>query len=164
MRRRALKVLTFCSFILAVVIGGVWLRSYVQHDLFLRRQKNEAYYQEYIFGWSRGRVIASYAHRQADPQDVPAVVSAAAPRYDWDVEDPVILRSGRSAMNGYGFTLVGNTTYYPPTHLERGATWTRVGFVLPCWVIFGLSMLLPAIAWQGRGRRKATDVPDGTPR
>jgi hypothetical protein len=158
MRRRASKVLTFSSCIFAVLIGAVWLRSYVQFDLIKHREVTSVRCREYLLGWSRGRVNVSFAQR--DP-DVAEAVSEEAMQWDWDVDQPVILRTGRSTMNGYGFSLVGNTAYYPAQGQERGSTLTRYGFVLPCWVMFGASMVLPTIAWRRGTRIKPKDpLPD----
>lgn len=157
MRRRALKVLTWSSCIFAVLIGAVWLRSYVQFDLLKHREVSSLCCREYLLGWSRGRVNLSFAQRQ---QDIAEAVSEEATQWDWSVDDPVILRSGKSTMNRYGFSLVGNTAYFPARGPEHGSTLTRYGFVLPCWVMFGVSMVLPTIAWQRRSRRNALPTAD----
>jgi hypothetical protein len=155
MRRRAWSGITLMSFILSVLVGGVWLRSYIQLDLITRRVKDELHYKEHMLAWSRGRVTLSYIHRLSDPQDVPKAISPEAMQWAWDVEDPIIIRSGRSAANGYGFTALAGTTYQPPSVESRGATWTKYGLVLPCWFLFTLSLILPSVAWH-RGRPRVT--------
>jgi hypothetical protein len=152
--RRALAGLTVFSFLLSIVIGGLWVRSYAHLDLITHREKNELHDHEYLFAASQGRVICSYIHRLSDPRDVPPVVSELRESWNWHVEDPILLRTGDSLANHYGFTAVASTEYSPPKDDERGATWTKYGFVVPCWFLFGLSLILPGLSWH-RGRRRA---------
>jgi hypothetical protein len=153
MRRRAWSGLTLASFILAILVGGVWLRSYIQLDQITRKVNDEPHYKGMLLAWSRGRVQMGYAHCLNDPPHVSNKLSAAA-RWAWDVDDPVIIRSGRSTANRYGFTALAGTSYHPPSDEGRGGTWTKYSLVLPCWFLFLVSMVLPGLAWH-RGRKKA---------
>lgn len=156
MRRRAWSGLTIGSFILAIVLGGVWLRSYIHLDLITRRVKNELHDQEHMLAWCRGRVCVSYIHRLSDPQDVPAEVSPAVLDWDWTVESPnIIIRTGHSTVNHYGFSALAGSEYVPASEGMRAATWTKYGVVVPLWFLFGVAMVLPAVAWC-RSRRRAS--------
>jgi hypothetical protein len=153
MRRRAVAGLTVCSFILSIVIGSLWLRSYAQLDLITRREKNEQHLREYMVAASQGRMMCSYISRLSDPQDLPPVVSELDMSWDWHVGDPIPVRTGESFANYHGFTLLAGTEYAPATAEVKGATWTKYGLMVPCWFLFTLSLILPAVSWHRRRRR-----------
>jgi hypothetical protein len=171
MRKWVGLIIKWSSFLLLLISGGIWMRSYFAADQVVwRRQVSDLKYEDRAGAVSAGvlllhRVTADYTVTAqppavltgfAPPREFFVDQAKVEPGFEWSTHSPPGATASWSSRLSQLIRFENQVQDSPAESLRSPAIHHRY-IVLPIWPTVLISMLLPAraaIGWRRRHRRK----------